>query len=87
MQSIGYSHMTALIAGALDREECLRTLKRDTRRFAKRQMTWFRAYPDIRWAAPEHPQEIIRLAEGFPPGNCRLSPNFSAASDNAANLR
>ena len=65
MQSIGYSHMAALIAGALDREECLRTLKRDTRRFAKRQMTWFRAYPDIRWAAPEHPQEIIRLAEDF----------------------
>jgi tRNA dimethylallyltransferase len=65
MHSIGYSHMVALIAGSADREECLRTLKRDTRRFAKRQMTWFRAYPEIRWAAPEHPQEIIRLATAF----------------------
>ena len=65
MQSIGYCHMAALIAGAVEREECLRTLKRDTRRFAKRQMTWFRAYPDIRWAAPEHPQDIIRLVEDF----------------------
>jgi tRNA dimethylallyltransferase len=65
MQSIGYSHMAALIAGAVSREECLRTLQRDTRRFAKRQMTWFRAYPDIVWRSPEQSREIIKLAEAF----------------------
>jgi tRNA dimethylallyltransferase len=67
MQSIGYSHMAALIAGSVGREECLRTLKRDTRRFAKRQMTWFRADPEIRWASAEHPEEIIKLAENLHP--------------------
>ena len=65
MQSIGYSHMAALIAGAVSREECLRTLRRDTRRFAKRQMTWFRAYPDIVWMAPEQSREMIKLTEAF----------------------
>ena len=65
MQSIGYSHMTALIVGAVSREECLRTLQRDTRRFAKRQMTWFRAYPDIVWRSPGQSREIIKLAEAF----------------------
>ncbi|MCU0603889.1 MAG: tRNA (adenosine(37)-N6)-dimethylallyltransferase MiaA [Desulfobacterales bacterium] len=65
MQSIGYSHMAAFIAGAVSREECLRTLRRDTRRFAKRQMTWFRAYPDIVWRPPGQIREIIGLAEAF----------------------
>lgn len=65
MQSIGYSHMAAFIAGSLSREECLRTLQRDTRRFAKRQWTWFRAYPDIAWLSPEQPREIIQLAKTF----------------------
>jgi tRNA dimethylallyltransferase len=65
MQSIGYSHVAAFIAGAISREECRRTLQRDTRRFAKRQLTWFRAYPDTAWVSPEQPREIKRLAEAF----------------------
>jgi tRNA dimethylallyltransferase len=65
MQSIGYSHLAAFIAGAVSREECLRTLQRDTRRFAKRQMTWFRAYPQIVWLSPEQQREMIRLARNF----------------------
>ena len=52
MQSIGYSHMAALIADTVDRAECLRTLKRDTRRFAKRQMTWSSSGPRDRVAGP-----------------------------------
>jgi tRNA dimethylallyltransferase len=52
MQSLGYRHMTALIAGRIDRAQALETLQRDTRRFAKRQLTWFRANRAIRWIAP-----------------------------------
>jgi len=65
MQSIGYSHMAALIAGTVDRAECLRTLKRDTRRFAKRQMTWFRADPGIAWLDPGRVDEVLRRAAAF----------------------
>ena len=65
MQSIGYSHMAALVAGTVDRAECLRTLKRDTRRFAKRQMTWFRADPGIAWLDPGRVDEVLRRAAAF----------------------
>jgi tRNA dimethylallyltransferase len=53
MQSIGYRHMIEFIEGRISREECVRTLKRDTRRYAKRQFTWFGADGDITWYAPE----------------------------------
>ncbi len=49
MLSIGYRHMVDFIKGRIPMEEALRTMKRDTRRYAKRQMTWFGADPDIIW--------------------------------------
>ncbi len=52
MQSIGYRHMADHLIKGVDWEETLRLLKRDTRRYAKRQFTWFRADPDITWIAP-----------------------------------
>ena len=54
MQSLGYRHLCAYLGGGIDLEEAVATLKRDTRRFAKRQLTWFRADPEIRWVAPEN---------------------------------
>ncbi len=65
MQSIGYRHMVEFFAERLPWEECVRTLKRDTRRFAKRQFTWFGADPQINWYAPDRLNAIIRLVEGF----------------------
>lgn len=60
MQAIGYRHMVAILEGKLEREEGLRLLKRDTRRYAKRQFTWFNADPEILWYLPE------RLVEAIP---------------------
>jgi tRNA dimethylallyltransferase len=65
MQSIGYRHMTDYIEGRLTWDECIRTLKRDTRRFAKRQFTWFGANRDIRWYELDQLNGMIRLVEGF----------------------
>jgi tRNA dimethylallyltransferase len=65
MQSIGYRHMVEFIAERLPWEECVRTLKRDTRRFAKRQFTWFGADPQIKWYEPDQLNEIVRLVKGF----------------------
>jgi tRNA dimethylallyltransferase len=58
MQSIGYRHMVDFIQGRCQWDETLRILKRDTRRYAKRQLTWFKADPDIVWAEPEQFPEI-----------------------------
>lgn len=49
MQAIGYRHMNNFIAGVWDMAETERLLARDTRRYAKRQHTWFKAMPDLQW--------------------------------------
>ena len=49
MQSLGYRHMTAFLAGDCDWDTAVETMKQDTRRFAKRQMIWFRGDPRVHW--------------------------------------
>jgi tRNA dimethylallyltransferase len=71
MQSLGYRHMTALIAGRVDRAEAVRTLQRDTRRFAKRQLTWFRANPRIRWVSPADIASLLPEIGAFLQGDGR----------------
>ncbi len=52
MRSIGYRHMADYLEGRTPWDETVRLFKRDTRRYAKRQLTWFRADPEILWAEP-----------------------------------
>ena len=49
LQSIGYRHALWYVKGLVLQEEMLRLLQRDTRHFAKRQLTWFRRDPRISW--------------------------------------
>jgi len=65
MQSIGYRHMVDFIQGSSGWEACARTLKRDHRRYAKRQLTWFGADPQIIWKDAAQVEEIKLLVEKF----------------------
>lgn len=49
MQGLGYKEMLDYLNGACTLEEAVRILKRDTRHFAKRQLTWFRRERDVTW--------------------------------------
>ncbi|MCO1600231.1 tRNA (adenosine(37)-N6)-dimethylallyltransferase MiaA [Desulfosporosinus nitroreducens] len=49
LQSIGYRHAIWYLKGLVTQPEMLRLLQRDTRHFAKRQLTWFRRDPRISW--------------------------------------
>lgn len=51
MKGLGYRQIAGHLAGEYDFEEAVRRLKRDTRHFAKRQLTWFRKEPEIEWLA------------------------------------
>lgn len=51
MQAIGYRHLLEHLAGEHDLDETVRLIKRDTRRYAKRQMTWLRGDEGYRWLA------------------------------------
>ena len=65
MQSLGYRHMAAYLNGQLDWDVMLATLKRDTRRYAKRQFTWFRADPEMQWFEPGETDKILGLVRRF----------------------
>ncbi|MBU5638816.1 tRNA (adenosine(37)-N6)-dimethylallyltransferase MiaA [Geomonas sp. Red69] len=49
MRSIGYKEVTAYLAGEMTLDEAVTLIKRDSRRYAKRQMTWFGRENDIYW--------------------------------------
>jgi tRNA dimethylallyltransferase len=52
LQTVGYQEIFGFMEGKYDREEAIRLLKRNTRRYAKRQMTWFRKDKEIKWFNP-----------------------------------
>ena len=58
MQSIGYRHMVNYLQGKWSLEEALHIIQRDTRRYAKRQLTWFKGDSDNVWIAPEEMERI-----------------------------
>ena len=49
MQGLGYKEILDYLDGRCSYEEAVRVLKRDTRHFAKRQLTWFRRERDVIW--------------------------------------
>jgi len=67
MKALGYAHLLAHLAGETSLEEAIARFKRDTRRFAKRQMTWFRAEPGVQWLDMENrsPAESAAMIIGI----------------------
>ncbi len=63
MQSLGYRHLSAVIREKLPLEEAVGILKRDHRRYAKRQMTWFRRDPQVQWLTPGQLDEADVMVE------------------------
>ena len=61
MRSIGYKEITAYLAGETTLDEAVNLIKRDTRRYAKRQMTWFGKENDINWL--EYPESFANILE------------------------
>ena len=59
LQTVGYKEIFGMMDGAYSKEEAIRLLKRNSRRYAKRQMTWFRRDRDIQWFHPENTQQIL----------------------------
>ncbi|NIA07383.1 MAG: tRNA (adenosine(37)-N6)-dimethylallyltransferase MiaA [Actinobacteria bacterium] len=60
-QALGYQEIIAHLSGKMDLEEAIEAIKINTRRFAKRQQTWFRRFPNVHWldAEPEDKSEYL----------------------------
>ncbi|MGC2420487.1 MAG: tRNA dimethylallyltransferase, partial [Candidatus Acidiferrales bacterium] len=48
-QFIGYSQLREVVEGRMERQEAVRLIQQATRRFAKRQITWFRKEQGVKW--------------------------------------
>lgn len=63
MKSLGYRQLAGFLFGEYSYSEAVRQLKRDTRHFAKRQMTWFRKEPSLHWLHIEETDTAPQIAE------------------------
>lgn len=58
MQALGYKEIAAYLEGEIGLEEAVALLKQNTRRFAKRQLSWFRHMKDIQWVDVTEPENF-----------------------------
>jgi len=58
LQSLGYKQVGEYLDGIYDKDTMIATIQQETRRYAKRQLTWFRKIPSLRWFAPEESERI-----------------------------
>jgi tRNA dimethylallyltransferase len=65
LQALGYRHLAAYLEGRLALTEAIDQTKKETRRYAKRQLTWFRADPEVRWFHPGQAADMLTLMEEF----------------------
>lgn len=59
LQTVGYQEIFEFMDGQYDKEEAIRLLKRNSRRYAKRQLTWFKRDEQINWFRPEGSKGVI----------------------------
>jgi tRNA dimethylallyltransferase len=59
LNTVGYSELFDYFDGKITRNEAIEKIKQNTRRFAKRQLTWFRKDPEINWFEPGEAITIV----------------------------
>ena len=67
LQTVGYPEIFAYLNQTLTEEEMKAKISQNTRRFAKRQLTWFRNQDTFHWFHPDQKEEIVALIEDHPP--------------------
>jgi tRNA dimethylallyltransferase len=79
LNSVGYKEFFDFFDGKISRDKAIELIKRNSRRYAKRQITWWGKDKNIRWFRPEQVQNIIDyIAESIA---CPPTPLSSASSE------
>ena len=63
LQTVGYKELFAYFDGTITKEEAVALIQRNSRRYAKRQLTWFRRDEEVSWFRPDADEAIIRHIE------------------------
>ncbi|MCL4130314.1 UNVERIFIED_CONTAM: hypothetical protein GTU68_000866 [Idotea baltica] len=61
LQTVGYKEVFDFLDGNIDKETMIELIKRNSRRYAKRQMTWFRNQDTFKWFSPVEQSEILKF--------------------------
>jgi tRNA dimethylallyltransferase len=62
-KALGYKHVLRVLRGEIDLAEAAALTKIDTRHYAKRQLTWFKKMPDVRWIDPGETDPLAFLTD------------------------
>ena len=65
LQTVGFSELFDYFDGIITKEEAVELIKRNSRRYAKRQMTWFRRDKEIRWFTKPTTEEVVAYLESI----------------------
>lgn len=65
LNTVGYKEMFAYLDGTWTLDEAVERLKGNTRRYARKQLTWFKKDPDVAWFAPDETEKIINHISMF----------------------
>lgn len=63
LQTVGYREFFDYFDGRISYDRAVELIKRNSRRYAKRQLTWFRRDPEIRWFGPGQTGTIINYID------------------------
>jgi len=63
MQAIGYKELIEYFEGRMTFEEAVEKIKMESRRYAKRQLTWFRRNQSINWINPQNSDDLKKIFE------------------------
>lgn len=61
--TVGYAELFAYLDGEIALDEAIDRIKQNSRRYAKRQITWFKKYGNTEWFAPAEWEQVVRFAE------------------------
>ena len=61
LNTVGYREMFDYFDGVCTLEEVIEKIKANSRKYARKQLTWFRKDPDIQWFHPDQEKEIIQF--------------------------
>ncbi len=75
LNTVGYKELYEYMDGKCSLEEAVQKIKQDSRRYAKRQLTWFNRDQDIHWFHPDDEKEIIEFVNKTIKGNYPLTTN------------
>jgi len=74
LQTVGYREVCQYLEGSIDRARMLELMMQNSRRFAKRQLTWFRRDKRIRWLAVRSEKEFREIVDEIMRQFCAEDP-------------